>query len=40
MPEPLPPPPLPQPASRRLPPAVWVTGLAVIIIVLLYFFTR
>jgi carbon monoxide dehydrogenase subunit G len=37
--EPLPPPP-PQPASRRLPPAAWVTGLAVIIILLLYFFTR
>jgi carbon monoxide dehydrogenase subunit G len=27
------------PASSRLPPAVWVTGLAVIIILLLYFFT-
>ena len=39
-PEPLPPPPLAHPASRRLPPAVWVTGLAVIIILLLYFFTR
>jgi hypothetical protein len=35
------PPPLPLPRpSARLPPAVWVTGLAVIIIVLLYFFTR
>ena len=36
------PPPLPPPrlTSARLPPAVWVTGLAVIIIVLLYFFTR
>jgi uncharacterized protein len=32
--------PPPAPASRRLPPAVWVTGLAVIIILLLYFFTR
>jgi hypothetical protein len=29
-----------QPASTRLPPAVWVTGLAVIVILLLYFFTR
>jgi len=28
-----------RPTGRRLPPAVWVTGLAVIIIVLLYFFT-
>jgi carbon monoxide dehydrogenase subunit G len=28
-----------QPTSRRLPPAVWVTGLAAIIILLLYFFT-
>ncbi len=36
-PPPLPP---PRPTSARLPPAVWVTGLAVIIIVLLYFFTR
>jgi uncharacterized protein len=36
---PLPTPP-PQPASTRLPPAVWVTGLAVIVILLLYFFTR
>ncbi len=34
---PLPP---PRPTSARLPPAVWVTGLAVIVIVLLYFFTR
>ena len=36
------PPPLlpPRPTSARLPPAVWDTGLAVIIIVLLYFFTR
>jgi len=35
-------PPLPplRPTSARLPPAVWVTGLAVIVIVLLYFFTR
>jgi uncharacterized protein len=32
--------PPPRPASRRLPPAVWVTGLAVIVILLLYFFTR
>jgi hypothetical protein len=31
--------PLPRPAGVRLPPAVWVTGLAVIIILLLYFFT-
>jgi carbon monoxide dehydrogenase subunit G len=31
----------PPPAlSTRLPPAVWVTGLAVIIVLLLYFFTR
>ena len=35
---PLPLPP-PRPTGPRLPPAVWVTGLAVIIIVLLYFFT-
>jgi carbon monoxide dehydrogenase subunit G len=34
-----PPTPLPGPAGIRLPPAVWVTGLAVIIILLLYFFT-
>lgn len=34
-----PPTPLPRPVGVRLPPAVWVTGLAVIIIVLLYFFT-
>ena len=32
--------PLPRPAGIRLPPAVWVTGLAVIIILLLYFFSR
>ena len=32
--------PVPRPTGTRLPPAVWVTGLAVIIIVLLYFFTR
>jgi uncharacterized protein len=31
--------PLPRPAGIRLPPAVWIAGLAVIIIVLLYFFT-
>ena len=31
--------PPPRPEGPRLPPAVWVTGLAVIIIVLLYFFT-
>jgi carbon monoxide dehydrogenase subunit G len=31
--------PPPRPAGIRLPPAVWVIGLAVIIIVLLYFFT-
>jgi hypothetical protein len=37
---PPPPLPLPRPTSARLPPAVWVTGLAVIVIVLLYFFTR
>jgi uncharacterized protein len=30
----------PRPVRARLPPAVWVTGLAVIIILLLYFFTR
>jgi uncharacterized protein len=36
-PPPLPP---PRPTGARLPPAVWVTGLAVIVIVLLYFFTR
>ena len=30
----------PSAAGIRLPPAVWVTGLAVIIILLLYFFTR
>ena len=35
-----PPLPAPRPTSARLPPAVWVTGLAVVIIVLLYFFTR
>jgi len=35
-----PPRPSPGPMSTRLPPAVWVTGLAVIIILLLYFFTR
>jgi carbon monoxide dehydrogenase subunit G len=38
--EPSPSAPPPQPVSARLPPAVWVTGLAVIIILLLYFFTR
>jgi len=32
--------PAPRPTSARLPPSVWVTGLAVIVIVLLYFFTR
>jgi len=32
--------PQPKPAGIRLSPAVWVTGLAVIIILLLYFFTR
>jgi uncharacterized protein len=37
--EPPPPMPAPRPASGRLPPAVWVTGLAVIVILLLYFFT-
>jgi carbon monoxide dehydrogenase subunit G len=36
---PLPAPP-PTPAGIRLPPPVWVTGLVVIIIALLYFFTR
>jgi carbon monoxide dehydrogenase subunit G len=35
-----PPPPPPRPGGARLPPAVWVTGLAVIIILLLYFSTR
>jgi carbon monoxide dehydrogenase subunit G len=35
-----PPVPPPRPVRARLPPAVWVTGLAVIIILLLYFFTR
>jgi carbon monoxide dehydrogenase subunit G len=34
-----PPMPTPGPATARLPPAVWVTGLAVIVILLLYFFT-
>jgi uncharacterized protein len=29
----------PSPFTRMLPPAVWVTGLAVIVILLLYFFT-
>jgi carbon monoxide dehydrogenase subunit G len=29
----------PTPAGIRLPPAVWVTGLAVIVILILYFFT-
>jgi hypothetical protein len=29
----------PSPAGLRLPPAVWVTGLAVIVILILYFFT-
>ena len=38
--EPSPSAPPPQPVSARLPPAVWATGLAVIIILLLYFFTR
>jgi uncharacterized protein len=37
---PRPTPPSRQPAGTRLPPAVWVTGLAVIVILLLYFFTR
>ena len=32
--------PSPKPAGIRLSPAVWVTGLVVIIILLLYFFTR
>jgi uncharacterized protein len=36
-PSPVPP---PRSTGARLPPAVWVTGLAVIIILLLYFFTR
>jgi len=30
----------PTPSGRRLSPAVWVTALAVIVIILLYFFTR
>jgi carbon monoxide dehydrogenase subunit G len=34
-----PPMPAPEPRTARLPPAVWVTGLAVIVILLLYFFT-
>ena len=38
--EPLLPAPPPKPAGIRLSPAVWVTGLVVIIILLLYFFTR
>jgi uncharacterized protein len=29
----------PSPPSIRLPPAVWVTGLAAIVILMLYFFT-
>jgi len=39
VPETLPPAPVPSPSTRRLPPAVWVTGLAVIVILILYFFT-
>ncbi|HVA14564.1 MAG TPA: carbon monoxide dehydrogenase subunit G [Stellaceae bacterium] len=35
-----PPPMAPPPATKRLSPAVWVAGLAVAVIVLLYFFTR
>jgi len=38
--EPSLPAPSPTPAGIRLSPAVWVTGLVVIIILLLYFFTR
>jgi uncharacterized protein len=38
-PETPPPAPVPSPSTRRLPPAVWVTGLAVIVILILYFFT-
>jgi uncharacterized protein len=38
-PEPLPPVPPPRSESRRLPPAVWVGGLAAIVVLLLYFFT-
>ena len=37
--EPLLPAPPPRPEGRRLPPAVWVTGLAAIVGVLLYLFT-
>jgi uncharacterized protein len=37
-PEPLPPMPPSRPEGRRLPPAVWVSGLAVIVVLLLYFF--
>ena len=39
VPETPPPAPVPGPSTRRLPPAVWVTGLAVIVILILYFFT-
>jgi hypothetical protein len=39
VPETPPPAPVPSPSTRRLPPAVWVTGLAVIVILILYFFT-
>ena len=38
-PETPPPATVPSPSTRRLPPAVWVTGLAVIVILMLYFFT-
>jgi carbon monoxide dehydrogenase subunit G len=38
-PETPPPAAVPSPSTRRLPPAVWVTGLAVIVILILYFFT-
>jgi uncharacterized protein len=37
---PAPTPPQPAPPSRRLSPAVWILGLVVVVIVLLYFFTH
>jgi carbon monoxide dehydrogenase subunit G len=33
-------PPVPPAASFRLPPAVWVTGLAIVVALMLYYFTR
>jgi uncharacterized protein len=38
--EPQPQPPVGPAAPFRLPPAVWVTGLAVVVVLMLYFFTR